>query len=258
MRRKLLVPVAGLAVVLLTGLTGCALGGTPSPTPSASDSASPTPSATPTVEPTEDPTSIPALPGSALLRVSVTVGSGEQEARLVLTFARAATATSATSAIADLQQACPNAIQSQLDQFPGFQPVGVVRSTLRTTGDWPEGLSVAIAGGGLVATVGDGVNVDAADDPTGGFGCTVAIVTGPGEASFTSLLIGDQKLSVRESLDLAVAHGHYGIESNSGLVTWTDCVVQLSSVAQRYATENNWQLPAEFGDGCQIGDGGTV
>ena len=258
MRRKLLVPVTGLAVVLLTGLTGCGLGGTPTPTPSASDSASPTPSATPTVEPTEDPTTVPALPGSALLRVSVTAASGDQEVRLVLTFARAASATSATRSIEEVQQACPNAIQSQLEQFPGFQPVGVVRSTLTTNGDWPDGMSVAIAGGGLVATVGDGVNVEAADDPTGGFGCTVAIVTGSREASFTSLLIGDPTLSVRESLDLSVAHGHYGIESDSGSVTWKDCVVQLSSVAQRYATENNWQLPAQFGDGCQIGDGGTA
>lgn len=258
MRRKLLVPVAGLALVLLTGLTGCGLGGIPAPTPSASDTPSPTPSATPTVEPTEDPTSVPALPGSALLRVSVTATSGDREARLVLTFARASSATSATTAIAELQDTCPNAIQSQLEQYPGFQPVGVVRSTLTTTGDWPEGMTVAIAGGGVVATFGDGLNVEPADDPTGGFGCTVAIVTGPGEAKFTSLLIGDPMLSVRESLDLQVASGHYGIESNSGSVTFTDCVVQLSSVAQRFATENNWQLPAEFGDGCQIGDAGTA
>lgn len=256
MRRKLLVPVAGLAVVLLTLLAGC--GGIPTPTPTASDSPSPTPSATPTAEPTEDPTTVAALPGSALLRVSVTAASGDEEVRLVLTFARAATLTSATSSIEDVQEACPNAIQSQLESYPGFQPVGVLRSTLTTTGDWPEGMTVAIAGGGFIATIGEGRSVDPADDPTGGFGCAVAIVTGPGEAKFTSLLIGDTLVSVRESLDLSVAHGRYGIESDSGSVTWKDCVVQLSSVAQRYATENNWQLPAQFGDGCQIGDAGTA
>ena len=258
MRRTPLLSLAGLAVVVLTGLTGCAVGGTPTPTPSASDSASPTPSETPTAAPTEDPLSVPALPGSALLRVSVTAASGDQEVRLVLTFSRAVTATSATSAIEDVQQACPNAIASQLDSYPGFQPVGVLRSTLTTSGDWPDGMTIAIAGGGVIATIGDGNNVDPADDPEGGFGCAVAIVTGSGDAKFTSLLIGDQALSVRESLDLQVAHGHYGIESDSGSVIWKDCVVQLSSVAQRYATENNWQLPAQFGDGCQIGDAGTA
>ena len=86
----------------------------------------------------------------------------------------------------------------------------------------------------------------------------MAIVTGPGEATFTSLLVGDPATAVRESIDLQVAHGHYGIETDSQPITWKDCVVQLSSVAQRYATENGWQLPAQFGDGCQIGDGGAV
>jgi hypothetical protein len=168
------------------------------------------------------------------------------------------TATGATSAVEAVQEACPNAIRSQLESLPGYQPVGVLRSTLTATGDWPEGLTVAIAGGGIIATVGEGDDVDASDDPVGGFGCTVAIVTGPGEATFTSLLVGDPAVPVRESLDLEVAHGHYGFESDSQPITWKDCVVQLSSVAQRYATENAWQLPAQFGDGCQIGDDGAV
>ena len=129
MRRKLLVPLAGLTVVLLAGLTGCGLG-TPTPTPSASDTATSTPSATPTAEPTEDPTTVSALPGSALLRLSVTAASGDQEVRLVLTFARATTLTSATSAVEAVQAACPNAIRSQLESLPGYQPVGVLRSTL--------------------------------------------------------------------------------------------------------------------------------
>lgn len=258
MRRKHLLPLAGFTLVLLAGLAGCSTGGAPTPTPSESGSASPTPSATPTPEPTEDPISVPALPGSALLRVSVTAASGDQEVRLVLTFARASTLTSATTAVEAVQGTCPNAISSQLAAFPGYQPVGVLRSTLTTTGEWPTGLTVAVAGGGLIATIGDGDAVDPADDPTGGFGCAVAIVTGVGDAKFTSLLIGDPAMSVRESLDLQVAQGHYGFESDSGQVAWKDCVVQLSSVAQRYATENGWQLPAQFGDGCQIGDGGSV
>jgi len=257
MRRKLLVPVAGLTVLLLAGLTGCGLG-TPTPTPSASESSTPTPSVTPTPEPTEDPTTVSALPGSALLRLSVTAASGDQEVRLVLTFSRATPVTSAVSAVEAVQEACPNAIQSQLEALPGYQPVGVLRSTLKATGDWPEGLTVAVAGGGIIATVGDGADVDPADDPADGYGCAVAIVTGPGEATFTSLLVGDPAVTVRESLDLQVAHGHYGFESDSQPIIWKDCVVQLSSVAQRYATENAWQLPAQFGDGCQIGDGGAV
>ena len=240
MRHKLLVPVAGLTVVLLTGLTGCGLGGTPAPTPSASDTATSTPSVTPTPEPTEDPTTVTALPGSALLRLSVTAASGDQEVRLVLTVARASTMTSAPSSVADVQEACPNAIQSQLESFPGYEPVGVLRSTLTATGDWPEGLTVAIAGGGLIATIGDGDDVDPADDPVDGFGCAVAILTGPGDATFTSLLIGDPAVVARDSLELQVAHGHYGFESDSGPVTWKNCVVQLSSAAQRYATENSW------------------
>jgi hypothetical protein len=257
MRRTLLVPVAGLAVVLLAGLTGCGLG-TPTPTPSATESSSPTPSATPTAEPTEDPTTVPALPGSALLRLSVTAVSGDQEVRLVLTFARASTVTSASVAVADVQAACPNAIQSQLEAFPGFQPVGVLRATLTASGDWPDGFTVAVAGGGNIATIGEGDDVDPADDPVDGFGCAVAILTGPGEATFTSLLIGDPAQTLREGIDQQVAHGHYGFESDSQPITWKDCVVQLSSVAQRYATENGWELPADFGDGCQIGDGGAV
>lgn len=268
MRRKLLVPVAGLAVVVITVLAGCTAGGIPTPTPTASETASPTPSETPTPEPTETPTTVPALPGSALLRLSVTAtvggdeggaeGGGHEEVRLALTFSRAVPLTSATTAIAEVQRACPNAIQSQLESFPGFQPVGVLRSTLTASGDWPDGLTVAVAAGGLIATVGDGDGVAAADDPSGGFGCAVGIVTGPGDATFTSLLIGDSTLPVREALDLQVAHGRYGFESDSGPVTWKDCVVQLSSAAQRYATENDWQLPAEFGDGCLIGDAGAV
>jgi hypothetical protein len=257
MRRKLLVPVAGLALVLLTGLTGCGAAA-PTPTPSATETASPSPSATPTAEATEDPTTVSALPGSALLRLSVTAASGDQEVRLVLTFARASTASSSTNSVEDVQSACPNAIESQLETYPGFQPVGVLRSTLSATGDWPEGLTIAIAGGGIIANIGEGDDVAPADDPVDGFGCSVAIITGPGEANFTSLLIGDPATAVRESLDLQVAHGHYGFESDSQPVIWKDCVVQLSSVAQRYATENGWQLPAQFGDGCQIGDGGSV
>lgn len=258
MRRTLLVPLAGLALLTLIGLSGCVPTPEAVPTPTATETAAPTESATPTPTPTENPTAIPALPGSALLRVSVTALSGDDEVRLVLTFARASTATTATSAIANLQQTCPNAIASQLESFPGYEPVGLVRATLTSTGRWPEGFTFAVAGGGAIATIGEGDNVAAADDPEGGFGCQVAIVHGPGEAKFTSLMIGDSAASMREALDLAVAHGHYGIESNSGLVTWKDCVVQLSSVAQRYATENNWQLPADFGDGCQVGDAGTV
>jgi hypothetical protein len=259
MRRTLLVPAAGLALVLAAGLAGCGTG-TPTPAPSVTDSASASPEP-PVAEPTDDPTTVGSLPGSAFLRVSVTADAGDREVDLTLTFARAAVGTNAPLDFGAVQDACPNAIESQLELMPGAVPVGVITSVLTTDGDWPEGLSFAVSAGGLVASIGEGANIAPSDDPVGMFGCSVPVVTGPGTATFTSLLVGNPAETARANLDIQVAHGRYGFESDSGsnaAVTWKDCIVQLSSAAQRFATENNWVLPADFGDGCLIGDGGSV
>ena len=128
-------------------------------------------------------------------------------------------------------------------------------------GDWPEGMTVAVAAGGVIASFGDGRSVaDTQDDP-GAFGCTVPIVTGMGPAEFTSLLLGDPAVTDRLDLEAQVADGIFGFESDAGSaveVRWVDCVIQLSSAAQRLSTEFGWTLPAQWGDGCVIGNDGTV
>ena len=257
MRRSLL-PAALVVLASLT-LAGCGTAALPTPTPSATESASPTPSV-PVVEETSEPTTVTPLPGTALLRVSVTAEADGQEVRLALTFARASGETSRPDEFAHVIEECPNAIATQLGLFPGFEPVGVITANLTTTGDWPEGFQFGVAGGGLVASIGEGAGVAPTQDPVDLPGCTVSLVTGPGPASFTSLLVGDPALPLRTNLDTQVAHGLFGIESAAGSipVRWTNCIVQLSSVAERFAEQSGWVLPVEWGDGCVIGDGGSV
>jgi hypothetical protein len=256
----MLAPLAGLVALAVGGLAGCTLG-VPSPSPTPSASASPTVTAPVVAEPTDPPTTVDTLPGSALLRVSVTAEAGDEEVRLELTFNRAQAGATAPEAFDAVLAACPNAIESQLELFPDLEPTGVITSELSMVGDWPEGMTVAIAAGGLVASFGEGRSVAETQDDPGAFGCTVPIVTGPGSAQFTSLLLGDAAVTDRIDLEAQIAQGLFGFESDGGSavdVRWVDCVIQLSSAAQRLSTQFGWTPPAEWGDGCLIGADGTV
>lgn len=258
MRRRKLAPLAGL-VALAVGLTGCAFGG-PSPTPTPTASESPTAAPVP-VDPSDTPTTVDALPGSALLRVSVTAQADGKEVRLELTFNRAQTAQIAPDPFEAVQQACPNAIESQLEIHPGMEPTGVITSELSTDGDWPDGMSVAVIAGGVIASFGEGRNVAAIQDAPGSFGCTVSVLTGPGSAEFTSLLIGDPAVTDRIDLEDQIARGIFGFQSDADSaveVRWLDCIIQLSSAAERLGAEFAWTTPAQWGDGCLIGEDGTV
>lgn len=261
-----MLPLARLAVstavaVTVVGLAGCGLTGGPTPTPTASDSASPSASTPVTSDPTVPPTTVDSLPGSAFLRVTATAEVGDEEVRLELTFARAQVAVAAADDFAAVQEECANAITSQLEVNPGLEPTGVIRSDLSMVGDWPEGMSVAVAAGGTVASFGDGRNVAPTEDGVGMFGCTVPVVTGPGAASFVSLLLGDPATSDRTDLEQQIAQGSFGFESDSGSaveVRWRDCVIQLSSAAQRIATASGWVQQTQGSFGCLIGDDGSV
>lgn len=253
--------VAGVAAaVTVVTLAGCAPG-VPSPVPTATGSASPSPSAIALPQPTDPPTTLDPLPGSAFLRVSATAQAGGEEVRLELTFARAQTGSAAPAEFQAVQQECANAVGSQLELNPGLEPTGVITSQLSMTGDWPTGMRVAIAAGGAIASYGEGSNVAATEDEPGMFGCTVPVVTGPGAADFVSLLLGDPAVSDRTDLDSQLAAGTFGFESDSGSqppVRWRDCVIQLSSAAQRIATASGWTALTEGNAGCLIGDQGTV
>ena len=262
MRRRKLTPLAGLvALSVAAALAGCTTGAAPAPTPTdASPSASPT-ATTVAPPPDADPINPESLPGSAFLRISATADVGDQQVELVLTVARAATATTAAADFQALLDECPNAIESQLDVFVGQEPTGVITSRLEMEGDWPDGMTFAVAPGGFIASIGEGRGIAPSQDDPGAFGCTVPVVTGPGSATFASLLLGDPAVNDRVDLDAALARGLFGFESDAGsamTVRWRDCVIQLSSAAQRLATENARVLPGEWGDGCLIGDGGTV
>jgi hypothetical protein len=260
--RRTKLPLARLAVgtlVALVALTGCAVGD-PTPEPTSSDTASPSASA-PVTEPTDPPTTVDSLPGSAFLRVTATAEAGGEEVRLELTFARAQTGIGGADELAAVQEACPNAIASQLEIYPDLEPTGVITSQLSMVGDWPEGMTVAIAAGGTIASYGEGTNVAPTEDEPGMFGCTVPVVTGPGAADFVSLLLGDPAVSDRADLDDQIALGSFGFESDSGsavTVRWRDCVIQLSSAAQRIATASAWAPQTQGAFGCLIGDRGTV
>jgi hypothetical protein len=259
MRRTLLVPVAGMVALALGTLTGCSLGApSPSPTPTVSESPAPAP---PPVEPTGTPTTVDALPGSAFARVSVTAEAEGKAVRLELTFNRAQTGEIAPDAFEAVHEACPNAIESQLEIHPGLEPTGVVTSELSMVGEWPDGLRVAVLAGGVVASFGEGRSVAETQDAPGSFGCTVPIVTGPGAAQFTSLLLGAPAVVDRIDLEDQIARGIFGFQSDadsSADVRWVDCIIQLSSAAERLATEVGWTTPAQWGDGCLIGEDGTV
>lgn len=256
MRRKLLLPLAGL--VALVALTGCGTTPTPIPAPTGTPDASPS---APAVIADDDPTTVDALPGSAFLRVSVTALAAGEEVRLELTFDRAATGTSRPAPFEALQTECRNTVVSQLDIHPGQEPTGVITSHVETDGDWPEGMTVGVSAGGQIASLGDGVDVMPVSDEPGMFGCSVVVLEGGAEARLSSLILGDPAVEDRVDLEAALALGLFGFETDAGSavpVEWRDCVVQLSSSAQRLATENGWTLPAEWGDGCLIGDEGTV
>lgn len=252
--------VSTAAIVTLGGLAGCVVG-PPTPSPTPTESASPTASAPIDPAPTDTPTTVETLPGSALMRVSVTAAAGDEEVRLELTFNRAQTAAIAVDAFGAVQDACPNAITSQLELYPGLEPTGVITAELSTDGDWPDGMTVAVAAGGVIASFGEGRSVAETQDDPGAFGCTVPILTGPGAAEFTSLLLGDPAVADRLDLEGQVAQGIFGFESDAGSevqVRWVDCVIQLSSAAQRLSTQFGWTPPARWGDGCLIGNDGTV
>ena len=255
----MLAPLVGLVALAVGGLSGCTVGA-PAPSPTPTVSASPT-AAVPDDGPTEPPTTVSALPGGAFMRVSVTAEADGDEVRLELTFNRAQTSAVAVDAFAAVNEACANAIQSQLELAPDLEPTGVITSELEMVGDWPEGMTLAVAAGGTVASFGEGRSLAPTLDDPGAFGCTVPIVNGPGTATFTSLLLGDPAVADRLDLEAQIANGIFGFESDGGsavTVRWVDCVVQLSSAAQRLSTEFGWSPPGQWGDGCLIGDDGTV
>jgi hypothetical protein len=255
----MLAPLAGLVALAVGGLTGCTLG-VPSPSPTPTMSESPT-AAPPLVEPTDTPTTVDSLPGSALLRVSVTAEAEGKQVRLELTFNRAQTGEVNAEAFDAVQEACPNAIESQLEVHPGMEPTGVITSELSMVGDWPDGMSVAVIAGGVIASFGEGRSVADIQDAPGSFGCTVSVVTGLGAAEFTSLLLGDPAVVDRIDLEDQVARGIFGFQDDADSaveVRWVDCVIQLSSAAERLATEVGWTTPAQWGSGCLIGEDGTV
>lgn len=256
----MLVPVAGMVALALGALTGCSLGA-PAPSPTPTESASPTATAPVPAEPTGTPTTVDSLPGSAFMRVSVTAEAGGDEVRLELTFNRAQTSEIAPDAFAAVQEACPNAIESQLEVHPGMEPTGVITSELSMVGNWPDGMRVAVIAGGMIASFGEGRSVADIQDAPETFGCTVSIITGPGAADFTSLLLGDPAVTDRIDLEDQIARGVFGFQSDSDSpveVRWVDCIIQLSSTAERLATEVGWTTPAQWGSGCLIGEDGTV
>lgn len=260
MRRKLLLPLAGI-VALVTSATLAGCGSEPTPAPVSSDTAVPSAEASAPPAPEVDPTTVEALPGSAFLRVSVTALADGEEVRLSLTFDRAATGATRPVLFESLQRDCRNTVVSQLDIHPGQEPTGVIRSHFEAEGDWPDGMTVGVSAGGQIASLGDGRDVVPVTDEAGMFGCSVVVLAGGSEATLASLVLGDPAVEDRDDLEAALAVGLFGFETDSGSampVEWRDCVIQLSSSAQRLATENGWTLPAQWGDGCLIGDEGTV
>lgn len=249
--------VVALGVV---ALAGCGVVADPTPTPTATATATPTASA-PVVDPTTPPTTVAALPGTAFLRVSATAEVGDQEVRLELTFARAQGAASSPEDLQAVQDECPNAIASQLEIYSDLEPTGVITSQLATSGDWPDGMAVAVVAGGTLAAFGTGPDVAPTEDGVGAFGCSVPVVTGPASAEFVSLLLGDPGIPDRIDLENQVARGYYGFATDADStseIRWRDCVIQLSDTAQRVATTSAWVQETQGDFGCLIGDPGTV
>lgn len=261
-----MIPFARLALgavvaVTVAGLAGCGVVAEPLPTPTPTESTVVEATASPTTSPTTPPTTVNGMPGTAFLRVTATAEVGDESVRLELTFARAQVGAGNAAAFTGVQEECPNAITSQLETYPGLEPTGVITSELSMVGTWPEGMTVAVAAGGTIASYGTGTNVAPTQDEVGMFGCTVPIVTGPGAANFVSLLLGDPAVHDRTDLDQQLALGLFGFESDSGsaeTVRWRDCVIQLSSAAQRIATMSSWSTQSQGNVGCLIGDEGTA
>lgn len=255
--RRLVLPAAG-AVLLLSG---CTMGGFPVPTPSATESPVALPSATPTpVE--EDPVTVSPLPAGAFLQLSARAVLGDEELRVVLTVEEAVPLDDldGEEAWEALQESCPNAIESQLEVFPTLEPVGIILSTLEAEGEWTTDAPFGVQPGGWLVNLGEGRNVDPAEDPEGLFGCSFPTVTGPGTAEFASLVLGEPGADVDDALEAGLAAGRYSLEAHSaaGALEWRDCVVQLSNRAERLAASAAWVPPGEWGSGCIIGDPGTI
>ena len=247
-----------LALALLAVLTGCGTG-TISPTPDAS--ASPTAEESP--DPIDDPgPEVPELPDDAFLQISVTAVSEEgEELHILLTVDQPRAGAPAARELAELSEACPNAIASQLEIYPGLEPTGVVSATLVVTGEWAIGDRALVSAGPFIANIGVGSGIAPIEDPAAGFGCTAAIVTGPGEARLLSLLLGDPDTDDQVDADLEARRGVYGIEDSAdsaSQLTWKNCRVQLGERADLIAEQAGWYGPDDWGRGCLIGYGGSA
>jgi len=255
MRRS---PVPLLTLALVAVLTGCGAGSV-SPTPSAEGS----PAAEESPDPIDDAgPEVPLLPDDALLQVSVTaVSEGGEELHILLTVDQPRAGAAAAREIAELSEACPNAIASQLEIYPGLEPTGVVTSTVVVTGEWADGDRALVSAGPFIANIGVGTGVARVDDPTAGFGCTAAVLTGPGEARLLSLLLGDPGTDDQVDADVELRRGVYGIEDSvdsASQLTWKNCRVQLGERAALIAEQSGWYAPEDWGRGCLIGYGGAA
>lgn len=253
--RRLLLPAAGAALLL----SGCTMGGFPAPTPTPTESAA---IETPTPAPIEDrPTTVSPLPTGAFLQLNARAVLGEEELRVVFTVEEAVPLDDpdGEEAWTALQETCPNAIESQLEVFPTLEPVGVILSTLEAEGELADA-PFGVQPGGFLVNLGEGRNVRPAQDPPGMFGCAFATVTGPGSATFASLVLGEPGDDIDDALEEGLAQGRYSLEvhADAADLEWRDCVVQLSNRAERLAATAAWVPPGEWGSGCIIGDPGMV
>lgn len=249
------------AVAALTGLAlalaGCAA---PDPAPTPTETASPSvaPSAEPTAAPVE-PTTVTSLPSGALLRLSATAVADGVPVRVILTVERPAAAGLAPDEVQAVTDRCPVAIAAGLDREPGSSVLGVLRAQFETRGEWPTGAAVEAIAGSRVATIADGADARTALD--GEFGCGPVTLDGPRDADLVALLVGPQAGTGRAALTTQTERGLYGLrtaEASQVPIVWRDCVIQLSATAERMVREAAWVLPAEWGDGCLIGDDGPV
>jgi len=254
--RRLALPAVLVAV---SALSACSMGGLAMPTPTPSETTGPTPAPSATV--IAGPTTVDPLPSGTFLQVSATAISGDSVLRVVLTVHDAVPLDDpdAEDAWAELQSSCPNAIDSQLEIHPGLQPVGVILSTVEAEGNWRGGPPFGVAPGGTLVSLADGSIAAPPSDPPGMFGCSATVLTGEGRATIASLVLGDPT-EVDDALEAGLANGLYGLEIAEGtaVVTWRDCVVQLSNRAERLSADRGWVPPGEWGTGCLIGDPGEI
>lgn len=243
--------LAGLALAL----AGCATPA-PQPTPTLEPSATAEPS--PTAAPVT-PTTVSALPSGALLRLSATAIADGVPVRVILTVERPTATDLARDAVQAIAERCPVALAAGLERDPGSSVLGVVRSQWETRGEWPAGAAVEVTAGGRVATIVDGADARTGSD--GEFGCGTATLTGPRDAELVAVLVGAGSGTGRTTLATQTERGLYGVrtaEASEVPIVWRDCVIQLSATAERMARDAAWVLPAEWGDGCLIGDDGPV